>query len=207
MAASIIGDEFYRCHPAKFYARDTLDVARDLLGAVLCRRLRGGRLLYGTIVEVEAYKADDPACHAFRGYTPRSSTLFGPPGFAYVYFIYGMYHCLNVVTEPQGIAGAVLIRAVDSFVDPNDSGKTNGSGGTNDPGKTNGPGKLCRQWKIDRTHNGLSLMKPDTTLWIAPGQLIRRSDIVTGPRIGISAGADLHWRFCIAGHKALSRPA
>jgi DNA-3-methyladenine glycosylase len=180
-------DELFQAHPSKFYARDTLDVARDLLGALLCRRLRGGKIVYGRIVEVEAYKAADPACHAFRGYTPRSSTLFGPPGLAYVYFIYGMYHCLNVVTEPEGIAGAVLIRSVDSL-------------------NTNGPGKLCREWKIDRAHNGISLMEPGASLWIAPGKLVRKSNVAAGPRVGISAGAELPWRFCIAGHKALSRP-
>jgi DNA-3-methyladenine glycosylase len=173
-------------YPAKFYARDTLDVARDLLGSILCRRLRGGNLVYGEIVEVEAYKAGDPACHAFRGYTPRTSTLFGPPGLAYVYFIYGMYHCLNVVTEVEGTAGAVLIRAVDSL-------------------NTNGPGKLCREWKIDLKHNGLSLMDPESSLWIAPGRPVSKSNVAVGPRIGLSTGVDLPWRFCVKGHKALSR--
>jgi DNA-3-methyladenine glycosylase len=192
MVSSTLGKKLYpkelqQAYPVEFYARDTLDVARDLLGTVLCRHLKGGRLLYGTIVEVEAYKADDPACHAFRGYTPRSSTLFGPPGFAYVYFIYGMYHCLNVVTETQGTAGAVLIRAVDSI-------------------NANGPGRLCKQWKIDRVHNGVTLMEPGSALWIAPGESIAKTDIAVGPRIGLSVGADLPWRFCIAGHKALSRP-
>lgn len=174
-------------YPAKFYARDTLDVAKDLLGAVLCRRLKSGKLLHGEIVEVEAYKANDPACHAYRGYTPRSSTIFGPPGFAYVYFIYGMYHCLNVVTEKKGVAGAVLIRAVDAV-------------------GTNGPGKLCRQWKIDMKHNGLSLMDPGSELWIAPGKPDDNIEITAGPRIGISTGVDLPWRFHMSGHKAVSRP-
>ncbi len=179
--------DFYRAYPSEYYARNTLDVARDLLGTILCRRFKNGCILSGTIVEVEAYMADDPACHAFRGYTARSSKLFGPPGMAYVYFIYGMYHCLNVVTEPDGVAGAVLIRAVDSV-------------------NTNGPGKICREWRIDLQHNGMSLMKPGLDLWICPGKRVTASKVVASPRVGISVATDLPWRFSIRGHKSVSRP-
>jgi DNA-3-methyladenine glycosylase len=169
-------EDFYHSYTSEFYARATLDVAQDLLGAVLCRRFDDGSLVSGRIVEVEAYTADDPACHAFRGYTPRSSKLFGPPGLAYVYFIYGMYHCLNVVTEPDGIAGAVLIRAVEAA-------------------NTNGPGKLCRQWQIDLSHNGISLMQPGSTLWICPGKQLKPSQIGRSSRVGLSVATDRQWRF------------
>ncbi|HEY9870712.1 MAG TPA: DNA-3-methyladenine glycosylase, partial [Candidatus Obscuribacterales bacterium] len=89
--------DLFRSYPQEFYSRDTLTVARDLIGSLLCRRLNGRGILCAPIVEVEAYTADDPACHAARGWTQRCSVMFGPPGHAYVYFIYGMYHCLNVV--------------------------------------------------------------------------------------------------------------
>ena len=121
-----------------FYARSTVDVARDLLGQMLCRRLPDGNIVSAPIVEVEAYTSDDPACHAFRGPTKRCRIMFGPAGRAYVYLIYGMYHCLNVVTEPTGTPGAVLIRAI-------------GVGGGD------GPGKLCRMLEIDCLLNDVDL--------------------------------------------------
>ena len=175
-----------RTYQQDFYCRDTLAVARELLGALLCRQVSDGRVLYGPIVEVEAYTQDDPACHASRGLTPRCRVMFGPPGRAYVYFIYGMYHCLNVVTEPEGTPGAVLIRAV-------------GADGTN------GPGKLCREWQIDWSHNGTSLLTPGTDLWICAGTTVSGSDIVCSPRIGVSSATDRHWRFYLRGHPSVSK--
>ena len=175
-----------RTYQQDFYRRDTLAVARELLGAVLCRQTSDGQVLHGPIVEVEAYTEDDPACHASRGLTPRCSVMFGPPGRAYVYFIYGMYHCLNVVTEPEGTAGAVLIRAV-------------GAEGTN------GPGKLCRQWQIDWSHNGASLLMPGSDLWICAGDAIPDSQVVRSPRIGITSATDRHWRFYLKDHPSVSK--
>lgn len=169
----------------EFYARPTLAVARELLGAVLCRRLPDGTVLSGSIVETEAYTADDPACHAFRGPTPRCAVMFGPPGFAYVYFIYGMYYCLNVVTEPEGTPGAVLIRAVAAR-------------------GTEGPGKLCRQWQIDQSLNGASLMSPLSSVWICPSSPVAEADVAVTPRIGLSSAQDRHWRFLLKGHPAVS---
>ncbi|MBX9770155.1 MAG: DNA-3-methyladenine glycosylase, partial [Candidatus Obscuribacterales bacterium] len=168
-----------------FYRRSTLLVARDLLGAQLCRNIGGKTVLSGPIVEVEAYTADDPACHASRGKTKRCEVMFGPPGHAYVYFIYGMYHCLNVVTEPDGVPGAVLIRAV-------------GADGAD------GPGKLCRQWQIDAKHNGVSLVQPGSELWICPSEPLKDSEIAVTARIGISAAQDRLWRFFIKDHPAVS---
>lgn len=174
-----------RAYGQDFYCRDTLAVARDLIGALLCRKVDGRQIFSGPIVEVEAYTQDDPACHAARGWTERCSVMFGPPGHAYVYFIYGMYHCLNVVTEPEGTPGAVLIRAVGA------------------PG-TDGPGKLCRQWAIDWEHNGMSLLKPGSELWICPGTPVPDRQIVKSPRIGISSATDRHWRFYLQDHPSVS---
>jgi len=177
--------DFLRSYSEDFYCRPTLEVARDLLGARLCRRINGKNVLTGPIVEVEAYTANDPACHASRGKTKRCDVMFGPPGHAYVYFIYGMYHCLNVVTEPDGVPGAVLIRAV-------------GADGTN------GPGKLCREWQIDAKHNGKTLIEPGSELWICPDEDILDKAVGVTPRIGISSAQDRLWRFFIKDHPAVS---
>jgi DNA-3-methyladenine glycosylase len=168
-------------HIEEFYARPTVKVAKDLLGCYLNRRLPSGLVLSAPINEVEAYTANDPACHAFRGLTKRTEVMFGPPGRAYVYFIYGMYFCLNVVTEPNGIAGAILIRGLEGLA-------ANGS-------KLNGPGKICKHWQIDRAHNAVNLMDPYSEIWITqrPGKL--KSKILTSQRIGISQAQDKLWRF------------
>lgn len=177
--------ELKRPLSADFFIRPTVAVARDLLGARLCRAIAPGLIVSGLIVEVEAYTHDDPACHAFRGQTPRTKVMFGPPGNAYVYFIYGMYHCLNVVTEPDGTPGAVLIRAVDAE-------------------GTDGPGKLCRQWQIDSSHNGIALTSSKSALWICAGKAIESDRIGVSARIGISKGRERPWRFFIKDHPRLS---
>lgn len=172
----------------QFFARHTPDVARDLIGAILCRRLPDGSILSGRIIETEAYRDNEPACHAARGPTPRCKVMFGEPGIAYVYFIYGNYHCLNVVTEPEGNGCAVLIRAVE---------------GEN----LNGPGKLCREWSIGKSHNGLDLTDPgkSSELWIAaPEQVIARRHIGVSSRIGIKEAIDLQWRFFLKDHPGVS---
>lgn len=170
----------------RLFRNSTLEIAPQLLGVNLCRRLEDGTLLTGRIVEAEAYTQDDPACHAYRGITPRSKIMYGPPGFAYVYFIYGMYHCLNVVTEADGTAGAVLIRALEFD-------------------GANGPGKLCRQWQIDKSMNGLDLLDSQSPLWLAKGSLKCDETIEITPRIGISVATDRLWRFSIRGNKFVSR--
>lgn len=170
----------------RFFESSTLEVAQNLLGVKLCRRLDDGTVLNGRIVEAEAYTQDDPACHAYKGITPRSRIMYGPPGFAYVYFIYGMYHCLNVVTEVEGIAGAVLIRAVEAE-------------------GANGPGKLCRQWQIDKSMNGINLLDSSSELWLAQGRLLTGESVETTTRIGLSVAADKPWRFCIKNNKYVSK--
>jgi DNA-3-methyladenine glycosylase len=170
--------------PASFFERPTVIVAQDLLGCVLYRRLPGseGRMVKALISEVEAYTSDDPACHAFRGKTKRTEVLFGPPGVAYVYFIYGMYHCLNVVTEPDQTAGAILIRALLSD-------------------GLNGPGKICREWQIDRAQNGVDMTDCNSEIWIGPRPEGYLPTVDISPRIGISQAKERLWRFFIPTEK------
>jgi DNA-3-methyladenine glycosylase len=170
-----------------FYARSTTLVARELLGKVLELR-RAGKVLAATITETEAYLgARDAASHSYRGPTSRSSIMFGPPGVAYVYLIYGMYHCLNVVTEPEGVGSAVLIRALDPLV----------TGGDPVPGWTRrtlgGPGRLCREFGVDLRMNGWDLTR--SRLRILERPRVPDSDLVVGPRVGIKRSADLPLRF------------
>lgn len=168
-----------------FYKRSTLTVAKELLGTILCRRFPDGTVLTAPIVEVEAYTEDDPACHAFRGLTDRTRVMFGPPGHVYVYFIYGMYFCLNVVTEPENTPGAVLIRAI---------GVPGGEG----------PGKLCRLWSIDKGQNGVDLCDSQSELFIAKGDKVSKRDIEISTRIGIKVAEDRLWRFYLKGHPHVS---
>ncbi|HWE28959.1 MAG TPA: DNA-3-methyladenine glycosylase [Polyangia bacterium] len=184
--------------PRRFYARDCLVVAPELVGCHLVHRTRRG-LLRGRIVEVEAYvHEEDQACHARFGKTPRSLLLFGQPGYSYVFLIYGMYDQFNVVCEPEGSPAAVLIRALEPEP-PLDGG-------------TDGPGKLCRALGITRAHNGLDLVSGDQ-IWLEPREKSRQNPrIVATPRIGIDyAGewADKPWRFIDADSKYVSkrRPA
>ncbi len=170
----------------RLFRNSTLEIAPQLLGVNLCRRLEDGTILTGRIVEAEAYTQDDPACHAYRGITPRSKIMYGPPGFAYVYFIYGMYHCLNVVTEADGTAGAVLIRALEFE-------------------GANGPGRLCRQWQIDKSMNGLDLLDLESPLWLSRGSLKSDETIEITPRIGLTVATDKLWRFSIRGNRFVSK--
>lgn len=172
-----------------FYNRNTLEVAKDLLGKKLCRKING-EILSGIIVETEAYTADDPACHAYRGKTPRSITLFKRPGLAYVYFTYGMHHCFNVVTEPEETAGAVLIRAIDPHAPLLN---------------TNGPARLCKQMQITRELNEIDLTSSESCLWIEEGIDIPESKIHTTTRIGIKLAADYPWRFYVKDNQFVSK--
>jgi DNA-3-methyladenine glycosylase len=168
-----------------FYRRHAVQVARDLLGKILTLGDASGR-----IVETEAYLSeDDAAAHSARGITPRTQVIFGPPGHAYVYFIYGMYDCLNIVCEPEGVAGCVLIRALEPV-----SGLK---------GLANGPGKLTRALGINRTHNGVDVTKGPITIH-APAH-VEKFEIATSPRIGITKSADLPLRFFIKDNPSVSR--
>jgi len=172
-----------------FYNRNTLEVAKDILGCKLNRRV-GNKILSGIIVEVEAYTQEDPACHAFKGKTPRAITLFKQPGIAYVYFIYGMYHCMNVVTEEYDRAGAVLIRALEPLPPL---------------ANTNGPGKLCKSLQITKEFNEADVTSEDSDLWIEEGIIVPKTQIIETTRIGIKLAADFPWRFYIKDNKFVSK--
>lgn len=176
-------------------------MARELLGKYLIRNLDGHRLV-GKITETEAYIGqDDPACHAAVGKTPRNAVMFGPPGFAYVYFIYGVHYCLNVVTEREGFPAAVLIRALEPLEGiPTMQRLRN----THEVSRlTNGPGKLCQALAIDRRLNGADLC--GDVLFIADGVPVPENQIVATERVGIRVGREKKWRFYIRGSKFISR--
>ena len=190
--------------PRSFYSRSTLDVASALLGKVLVRRM-GRRNLAGKIVETEAYVGPhDLACHASKGHTPRTAVMFGPPGYTYVYMIYGFYFCLNVVTEPKGFPAAVLIRAVEPLenVDLMRQLRNNPKRETN---VASGPGKLCMAMSIGKQLNGENLL--GATIWIEDRNL-DPGPIRTSPRVGVDyAGEykDKPWRFYVEGSPHVSR--
>ncbi len=174
----------------EFYERPTLQVANEILGKHLVYQHPEGKLS-ARIVEVEAYiGTNDPACHAARGKTQRNNVMFGPGGHAYIYFIYGMHHCLNFVTEPEAKAAAVLIRAAEpeeglEIMRLNATGK-------NPLSWLSGPGKLCRTFGLSRDQSGLDLTK--NTLYLER----RENGIVNigrTKRVGIKNGADKLWRF------------
>lgn len=182
-----------------FYVRDTLQVARELLGKRLVRVIDGARLS-GLIVETEAYIGEeDRACHASRGRTRRTEVMYGPPGHAYVYFIYGMYHCLNVVTDRIGFPAAVLIRGIQPQEDIEHMRRNRGF--CPEEELTNGPGKLCQALAIDRTLNGLDLCTSDL-LFIEEAVVPDPEGIEVTPRIGIRADEIAKrrpWRFLLGG--------
>lgn len=176
-----------------FYDRPAIEVARDLLGKHLVHVARGVERV-GRIVEVEAYLGPhDLAAHSARGLTPRTKVMFGPPGHAYVYLIYGIYHCMNVVTEREGHASAVLLRALEPV--------------KNVTGRTQGPGLLCRAMDIDRRLNGHDLVSE--TFHIAAPDAAEPFAIVKRPRVGVDYAG--HWarrllRFYIRGNAFVSKP-
>jgi DNA-3-methyladenine glycosylase len=179
--------------PREFYDRDTIDVAKDLLGKHLVH-ISGGVTRVGRIVETEAYLGPhDLAAHSAKGLTPRTKVMFGPPGHAYVYLIYGIYHCMNVVTQREGVASAVLLRALEPV--------------KNIDGRTQGPGLLCRAMHIDRKQNGHDLVADD--LHIADPGAHRKLTIVKRPRVGVDYAG--HWarrllRFYVKGSEFVSKP-
>jgi DNA-3-methyladenine glycosylase len=179
---------------AEFFARSVHEVAPELVGATLLFDGVGG-----TIVEVEAYDHEDPAAHGYRGRTARNASMFGPPGHAYVYRSYGIHWCLNFVCEDEGVASAVLIRALEPTQGLDRMRRRRGV----EEARLlcSGPGRLCQALGIGREHDGLRLDRP-------PFRLLERVDeveIAAGPRVGITRAADRPWRYGLAGSRFLSR--
>ncbi len=161
--------------PRQFYDRDTIDVAQDLLGKFLVHK-HAGKTQVGKIVEVEAYLGPhDLAAHSAKGLTPRTQVMFGPPGHAYVYLIYGMYYCMNIVTQEQGHASAVLLRAIEPIRDITD--------------KTKGPGLLCRAMHITKQLHGHDMLSTD--FYVAEEKNPPPFKIIKRPRIGVDYAG--HW--------------
>jgi DNA-3-methyladenine glycosylase len=179
----------------EFFDRSVHVVAPELVGVTLLVDGVGGR-----IVEVEAYDHEDPAAHGYRGRTARNASMFGPPGHAYVYRSYGVHWCLNFVCEPEGVASAVLIRALEPT---HGLDEMRARRGLEDPRLLcAGPGRLCEALAITREHDGLSLDEP-------PFELLEREgepELAAGPRIGITQAAEQPWRYGLAGSRYLSRP-
>ena len=181
-----------------FYARPAIEVARDCLGKILVHGKTAGR-----IVETEAYLGvDDRAAHAWRGVTNRTRVIFGPPGHAYIYFIYGMYECLNFVAEPEGQAGCVLIRAVEPLVGIEGMRRRRPTAKRIEE-LASGPGKLTRAMGISRKQNGADLTV--SPLHVRSPRDDTRFEVKVTPRIGITHCADWPLRFLIANNRFVSR--
>jgi DNA-3-methyladenine glycosylase len=196
-----------RILPREFYDRDPRDVSRELLGKVLVRR-EGKRVRKGRIVEVEAYLGEgDPAAHAAAGRTSRNDALFGPPGHAYVYFIYGNHWCFNVSCLPDGIGGGVLFRALEPLEGTQDMARARHLMLATDRDLrllTSGPGRLAEAFGITRERdNNKDLTSRKSDLWIADDGF-RPSRIFESPRIGITKAADLPLRYLIPGNPFVS---
>jgi len=188
--------------PRSFYARDTEQVARELLGCILeCHSDAG--IASGRIVETEAYVGEhDLACHAAAGRTRRTEPLYGPPGIAYVYFIYGVHWCFNAVTRAEGLPSAVLVRAVEPLQGAADMRRRR-TAAKRDVDLTNGPGKLCAALAIDARHNALPLDRPP--ILIRRGEPVPDADVHVTPRIGITQSADWPLRWLVASSPYVSR--
>lgn len=174
-----------------FFARPAQAVAPELIGCLLVKRQADGALLWGRIVETEAYCQSEPACHGHRRRSPSNETLFGEPGRFYVYVSYGIHHCVNVVTGRADWANGVLLRALALPGEPHRAAA--------------GPGLLARRFALDRSHDA-SPARPDHAVWIAPRpEPIGPADLVQTSRIGISQGQDLPWRWYLRANRSVSR--
>jgi DNA-3-methyladenine glycosylase len=190
-----------------FYHPSAAKVAPSLLGQLLIRRTPNG-ICGGAIVETEAYLNDDPACHGYGRQTPRNRAMYGPPGRAYVYFIYGNHYCFNTVCERTGVAEAVLIRAIEPLFGLGIMREQRAVSKEFD--LTNGPAKFCEAMQIDRQHNGINICDADSPLFVARNLSLRkflhdRAPLITTTRIGITKAAELPLRFYLAGSSFVSR--
>jgi DNA-3-methyladenine glycosylase len=194
---------------SEWFNRAAINVAPDLIGCTLVRQLPDGQQLRGLIVETEAYQTGDPACHAYQKKTKRNQVMFGAPGYVYVYLIYGMYHCVNVVTDRDGEASAVLIRALQmeseslSLISISPKEKLDRVAA--------GPGKLCRVMQIDLSLYGTKL-EQGQSLWIEQRLTdfqamldIDRLKLIRTTRIGLTKGVELPWRWYLKDCPAVSK--
>ena len=193
---------FGRVLPRSFYDRPVLDVARELLGAVVTHRDALGTVAV-RLTEVEAYAGGhDPASHAFRGPTPRNAVMFGPPGHAYVYFTYGMHFCMNLVTGPPGQASAVLLRAGE-VVGGHDLAAAR-RGGATDRELARGPARLTKALGIARDQNGLDITSATSPVQVRRGLPVDHALVRWGPRVGVSTAREVPWRTWIDGDPTVS---
>ena len=179
--------------PKSFFCRPAEVIGPDLVGCRLVKRQTDGSLLWGVVVETEAYSQDDPACHGYRRRSPQNETLFGEPGRFYVYVSYGIHHCVNVVTHKAYWANGVLLRAIAL---PNEPERV-----------ASGPGLLARRFGIDRSHDS-SAVCGENELWLAPRPAALESPaLVTTTRIGITQGQELPWRWYLQASRSVSKRA
>lgn len=193
-----------------FFARDTREVARDLLGCVLVRILPDGTRLSGRIVETEAYRPGDAAMHAYRRKTPRNAPMFMAPGTAYVYFTYGMHFCFNISTEAEGVPAAVLVRALEPL---EGIAAMRAHRGDHLPTEAlcRGPANLCKALAIDRTFSGYDMLQPGSVLFVEapPDEAPLPWRVKTSPRIGVGGDETakrVPWRYYFAEHPCVSGP-
>ncbi len=196
--------------PRSFFARDTRLVARDLLGMRLVRVLENGSRLSGIIVETEAYRPGDAAAHAYRGQTARNTPMFMQPGVAYVYFIYGMHYCFNVVTESAGVPAAVLVRALEPAqgLEIMRSNRARPDHAPADRDLCRGPARLCQALAIDRAFSGYDMLQAGSRLFIERGRRIADDKVRVSPRIGVKGdevARAVEWRWLIADSPFVSR--
>jgi DNA-3-methyladenine glycosylase len=193
----------------EWFDRSAVTVAPALIGCTLVRQLADGTQLRGTIVETEAYQSGDPACHAYRNQTKRNQIMFGAPGYVYVYLIYGIYHCVNIVTDRSGVASAVLIRGLELdretisliLLKPKEKQERVAAG----------PGKLCRAMQIDLDLYGTKL-EQGQAIWLEHRSIDWQTKLDLGTlkltqttRIGLTQGVDLPWRWYLTGCNAVSK--
>jgi DNA-3-methyladenine glycosylase len=186
--------------PRAFLARPSYEVAPQLLGSIL-EHENGDGLVAVRLTEVEAYDgANDSASHAYRGQTRRNAVMFGPPGYAYVYFTYGMHFCVNVVCQVPGIASAVLLRAGEVVTGEELARARRGGSVT----LASGPARLCQALAIDRALDGADLFDPASPLRLRLGAPAPPEAVASGPRVGISTAVEVPWRFWLAGEPSVS---
>ncbi|HEX5403656.1 MAG TPA: DNA-3-methyladenine glycosylase [Pseudonocardiaceae bacterium] len=183
-------------------AADPLAVARLLLGALIVTDF--GEPVTARLVEVEAYRGfDDPAAHTYRGKTDRNAVMFGPAGFLYVYFVYGMHFCANVVTSTDGVPGAVLMRAGE-VVGGLDTARARRPASRSDAELAKGPARLTAVLGLDRSHNGIDMTDPASPVRLYTGAPVPDESVRTGPRVGVATAMEVPWRWWVAGSPAVS---